>query len=376
MKKKILFIITHLELGGAQKQLFSLIKNLDSDKYSLYLCAGDKGRLKKEFTNLSLLRVNLIPELVRRISPFDDLVAFAKLYFFIRENKFDIVHTHSPKASILGRWAARLAGVRNIVYTVHGWPFHDFLNPLSYYLYLFLEKISAPITKKIIVVSSSDSREGIKKKVFSADKFVIIHYGLDIEWVNRIFLKRKSCPSFEDLIINISCLKPQKGLACFLDTAEIVRSRRTDTRFSVIGNGPLYESVNREIEKRGLTGCLSLEGWMDDVSGFLSRASVLVITSLWEGLPLAVIEAAASGVPIVATDTGGVLDILEDGDNGIIVKRKNAKDIAAAILAIMNNYNNWHKKVIVAREKLDLTRWSEQRTAGLTEKVYREVLAL
>ena len=182
MKKKILFIITHLELGGAQKQLLSLINNLDRDKYSLYLCAGNNGYLKKKFTNSHFLKVSFIAELVRRISPFNDFAAFFKLYFFIRRNRFDIVHTHSPKASILGRWAAYFAGVRNIVYTVHGWPFHDFQNPLIRCAYIFLEKLTAFITKKIIVVSSSGLREGINKKVSFAGKFVIIHYGLDIKW--------------------------------------------------------------------------------------------------------------------------------------------------------------------------------------------------
>lgn len=376
MKRKILFIITHLELGGAQKQLLSLIKNLDRDKYSLYLCAGDSGYLKKEFLNSPFLKVSLIAELVRRISPFNDLVAFIKLYLYIKRNRFDIIHTHSPKASILGRWAAHFAGVKNIVYTVHGWPFHDFLNPLSYHLYLFLEKISAPITKRIIVVSSSDLRKGIKNKVSSADKFVIIHYGLDIKWADRIFFKRRSNPSFKNLIINISCLKPQKGLTSFLDAAGMVLSKRADTRFSIIGDGPLNESLNQEIEKRKLTGHLSLGGWMDDISGPLSRASILVITSLWEGLPLAVIEGAASGVPMVVTDTGGLLDILEDGDNGIIVRRKDAKGIACAIMAIMDNYKTWHEKVIAARKKLDLAYWSDPRMARLTEKVYQEILAL
>ena len=137
MKKKILFIITHLELGGAQKQLLSLIENLDRDKYSLYLCAGDDGYFKSKFKAVAFLKVYFVPELVRRISPLNDLIVFLKLYFFIRKNGFDIVHTHSPKASILGRWAAYLSGVKGIIYTAHGWPFHDQLNQLLAKLYFF-----------------------------------------------------------------------------------------------------------------------------------------------------------------------------------------------------------------------------------------------
>jgi len=376
MKKKILFIITHLELGGAQKQLLSLIENLDRDKYSLYLCAGDDGYFKSKFKAVAFLKVYFVPELVRRISPLNDLIAFVKLYFFIRKNGFDIVHTHSPKASILGRWAAYLAGVKSIIYTAHGWPFHDQLNPLLAKLYILLEKITALITKKIIVVSSSDLGKALKNKVSSTDKCVIIHYGVDIKWAEQIFLKRKTSPPAINLIINISCLKPQKGLSYFLDVAEIILRKRGDARFSIIGDGPLNEKIKQEIEKRKLKKEVALEGWKDDTAGALSRASVMVITSLWEGLPLAVIEAVISGVPVVATDTGGVLDILKDNNNGIILQRKDIQSIADATISIIDNYNSWYKKVMATRGQLDLEYWSDRRMARSTERVYREVLSL
>ena len=376
MKKKILFIITYLELGGAQKQLLSLIENLDRDKYSLYLCAGDDGYFKSKFKAVAFLKVYFVPELVRRISPLNDLIAFVKLYFFIRKNGFDIVHTHSPKASILGRWAAYLAGVRSIIYTAHGWPFHDQLNQLLAKLYFFLEKVTALITKRIIVVSASDLRKALKNRVSSADKFAIIHYGIDIQWAENIFLKRKTSPPADNLIVNISCLKPQKGLRYFLDAVETILRKRGDARFSLIGDGPLYENIKQEIEERKLEKEVVLEGWKDNIAESLSSASVMVIASLWEGLPLAVIEAVISGVPVVATDTGGVLDIIKDKNNGIILHRKDAQSIADAIISIMDNYKSWHKKVIAAREHLDLAYWSDKRMTELTEKTYQEVLSL
>ena len=376
MKKKILFIITYLELGGAQKQLLSLIENLDRDKYSLYLCAGDDGCLKSKFKAVAFLKVYFVPELVRRISPLNDLIVFLKLYFFIRKNGFDIVHTHSPKASILGRWAAYLAGVRSIIYTAHGWPFHDQLNQLLAKLYFFLEKVTALITKRIIVVSASDLRKALKNRVSLADRFVLIHYGIDIQWAENIFLKRKTSPPADNLIVNISCLKPQKGLRYFLDAVETILRKRGDARFSLIGDGPLYENIKQEIEERKLEKEVVLEGWKDNIAESLSSASVMVIASLWEGLPLAVIEAVISGVPVVATDTGGVLDIIKDKNNGIILHRKDAQSIADAIISIMDNYKSWHKKVIAAREHLDLAYWSDKRMTELTEKTYQEVLSL
>lgn len=372
--KKVLFIITHLELGGAQKQLLSLVKKLNPEEYSLFLCAGNCGYLKKDFTDLSFLNIKLIPELVRNINPLCDVIAFIKLFGYIRSNKFDIVHTHSPKASFLGRWAAYFCGVKNIIYTVHGWPFYRFLNPLLYRVYLFLEKLTAKITKKIIVVSHADLNRGVKNKVSFPEKFAIIHYGVDIEWADGIFFKRRLNRSFSNLIANVSCLKPQKGLIYFLEAARLILDKRKDIKFSIIGDGPLHKSISREIIKRKLTKDVSLKGWVSEVSGIFTEISILVISSLWEGLPLAVIEAVAAGVPVVATDTGGISDILGNYSNGIKVGCKDAKAIADAVLVILNNYDQWHEKAIAAREKLDLLYWADERMVGQTEEIYQEVL--
>jgi len=153
MKKKILFVITYLELGGAQKQLLSIIKDIDPNKYSLYLFAGDRGYLKDKFKQIKNLNMQLSSRLNRRINPIVDFLAFWQLYSHIKKNKFDIVHLHSPKAGFLGRWAAYFAGVKNIVYTVHGWSFHKFMKKPFYEFCLFLEKITSKITKKFTLSS-------------------------------------------------------------------------------------------------------------------------------------------------------------------------------------------------------------------------------
>lgn len=374
-KKKILFIITYLELGGAQKQLLSIVKNIDRNKYSIYLCSGSNGYLKNEFINISFFKIKLIEELVRDINPVYDLISFIKLYFYIRRNRFDIVHTHSPKASILGRWAACLAGVKNIIYTAHGWAFHESMNPLLSKIYIFLEKITASITKKIIVVSSAGLHEAVKRKVASRNKFVIIHYGVDTKWADSIFLERKANPPASSIVTNISCLKTQKGLSYFLAAAKLILNKRADAKFSIVGDGPLRKKISNEIDKLKLTKYVFLERWMEDVTTVFSRTSVLIITSLWEGLPLAVIEAVMTGVPVIATDTGGILDIIDNYNNGIIVKCKDVEAMAVAVLDVINNYGQWYEKVILSRENLDVAYWSEEAMTKRIEKVYCEVLA-
>ncbi len=375
MKKKILFVITHMELGGAQKQLLCLIKNLDREKYSLYLCSGDNGRLKDEFLDIAYLKVNLIPELVRAINPLYDLISFIKLYLYIRGNDFDIIHTHSPKASMLGRWAAFLAGSKNIIYTVHGWPFHEFMNPALRKAYIFLERLTALITKKIILVSSADFDKGVKNRVSSADKFAIIHYGIDLNRAGAIFAKRQNKRSFDKNVLNISCLKPQKGLSYFLKAVRLISESRQDITFYIAGDGPLRKEIEEKIKSCGLRKELTLKGWVDDISHEFLRASVLVITSLWEGLPLAVIEAVLSGVPVAATDTGGLRDILSNNRNGIIVNRKDIKAVVSAVLDIIDNPRKWRENIIEERQKINTGYWSEKRMTAQTEELYREVFS-
>jgi glycosyltransferase involved in cell wall biosynthesis len=369
-EKRILFIITHLELGGAQKQLLTLIRNLDHSRYRLYLCAGDYGYLKEEFLNLPNLKVKPIKELVRNINPLYDVIAFLKIYLYIKKNKFDIIHTHSPKASFLGRWAAFLAKTRNIIYTVHGWPFHKFMNPLSYHLYLYLERLTAKITKRIIVVSNADLAIGIKKKIAGPDKLFLIHYGVDIKLWEDIFLKRKQSLSSKNLVVNVSSLKPQKDLASFLEMVRLVLDKKSQLKFSIIGDGPLKRYIQKTIRKKGLQNHISLEGWNKDISPAFCQASLVVLTSLWEGLPLVIIEAVIAGIPVVVTDTGGVLDIVENLGNGIVVGPKRIKELYQAVINILDNYNEWTRRIENHRKSSRLSYWSQERMIEETKKLY------
>jgi len=369
-RKKILFIITHLELGGAQKQLLTVIKNLSPDEYSLYLCAGDTGYLKEEFKGLPYLNTKLMPELKRTINPFDDIKAFFKLYSYIKKERFDIVHTHSPKASILGRPAAYLAGVKNIIYTVHGWPFHKFMPRMLYCFCLFLERLTAGITKKIIVVSKEDLRTGIDKKIAPEGKFFLIHYGVDIKALGDICKKRRNKRS-KDMIINISSLKRQKGLSYFLKSARSISEKNSNSRFFIVGDGPLKRDLEISVKKEGLENRVSIKGWIGDISGLLSHASVLMLSSLWEGLPLCVIEASLAGVPMVVTDTGGCLDIVTDNKNAIVVKPGSAEELTHAALTILGDYDRWLDSVEKYRNDLDLSYWTCERMLNQLEYIYK-----
>jgi glycosyltransferase involved in cell wall biosynthesis len=368
-KKKILFIITHLELGGAQKELLYLIEGLDKKKYQIYLYAGNRGYLKEDFLKLKEINIYLDNFLIREINPLYDLLSFLKLFFFIKRHKFDIVHTHSPKASILGRWAAFFTGIKNIVYTVHGWPFHKFMNILVYIFFLYLEKLTAKITKKIIVVSTADLKTALTKKIAPRSKLVLIHYGVDIEVLNNIYLKRKETIS-RHLIINISSLKPQKGIFDFLKVVNLIIKTRKNLQFFIVGSGPLKNQIAKFILRHKLQKYVGLKGWIRNVYSLLSQASVLVLTSLWEGLPLVVLESVIAGIPVVVTDTGGIWDIVRNYENGIVCFPKDVKKISEAVVDLLDRYEEWKKKIKKFRKQLDLKYWSKERMIKKIDALY------
>jgi len=372
-KKKILYIITHLELGGAQKQLLSLLEGLKG-KYSLYLCTGNEGYLKNRFLGINNLEIKLIPELVREINPFYDFIAFIKLFKYIRANQFDFVHVHSPKASLLGRWAAYFSGVKNIIYTVHGWPFHDHMKKITYFLFLLIEKMSALITKKIIVVSNFDFKVGFKK-ITSSGKLACIHYGIDVKRFDDLYQKRlkKSKPDKAN-IINISCFKPQKDIFSFLDLVKKLVEKYPDLNFMLIGDGFLRKKIEEKIKLLNLENNVELKGWVDNPESFFEDASMFILTSLWEGLPVALIEAVISGVGVVVTDTGGLRDIVVNNKQGLIVESKNASQIYLACINILDNYEKWDRIFKDNRKTLDYNHWSVERMVDDIDNLYQSLL--
>ncbi len=371
MKKKILFVITYLELGGAQKQLLSIINRLNPQKYSMHLCAGANGCLKKEFFRVKSLRIKFIPQLVRQISLVNDLIAFLKLYSYIRREHFDIVHVHSPKASVVGRWAAYLAGAQKIVYTVHGWPFHRFMNRFVYYSYLLLEKASARITDKIIVVSNADFNIGIKQRIAPKEKIVLVHYGVNTFIYEKVYFQRKV--SYPLSIVTVSALKKQKGIFDFLSVADKLLKKSPTLNFVIFGDGPLRETIEKKIGALNLTGKVELKGWSCELSNAYQEAGIFLLTSLWEGLPVALIEAVLSGVPVVATNTGGVLDIVNNGKQGVILDCRAIGKIVDTCWNILKNYEEWSTIINNGRPRIDLSYWDRERMIKEVENIYREL---
>jgi glycosyltransferase involved in cell wall biosynthesis len=378
-KTNLLYIITKLELGGAQQQLLSLIRGLDRQAYNVFLFTAQDGLLIAEALSLRGLTLHRSRFLERKINPLKDLLALIEIYGFIKKNKIQIVHTHSSKAGILGRLAAGLAKTKNIVHTVHGWSFHDHQPLIINCFYLFLEKICAKFSSKIIVVSVWDRNKGLKNSVGQAGQYILIRYGIDYADFQNMEKRddaRKSWGfSGGDLVIGmVACFKPQKSPLDFIKLAFAVSKELPDVKFILVGDGVLFKKARGLIKKLHLESRVILAGWRRDIPLILSCLDVFVLTSLWEGLPIVVLEAMASGVPLVVTDTGGVGEVIVDDLTGYLVKTGDLASLQKKVIKLLKDSQRRDKFVKLSAAVVNDQEFSLSNMIKNTNQLYLDLI--
>jgi len=321
-KINILYVITKLELGGAQKQLLSLLGHLDKEKFAAFLFTAKGGELFPDASSISGIKIKRSIFLGRPIRPLKDILALIEIYLFIKKNDVAVVHTHSSKAGILGRCAAGLAKTRIIIHTVHGWSFNDCQPAICRKLFIWLERFAARFTDRLIVVSAHDKEKGLRNRIGSENKYVLIRYGIDYAEFGKGVQDIKQELGIDQGYLTvgmISCFKPQKAPEDFVKLAFLVNKEFPGVKFLLVGDGALRKGIQELIHKLGLDTKVILTGWRRDIERVLSAIDVFVLTSLWEGSPIAVLEAIASSIPVIATHTGGIAELIIDGETGFLV---------------------------------------------------------
>lgn len=342
-KANLLYVITKLELGGAQKQLLSLIGRLNKDKFRLFLLTAKEGLLLPEALSISGLTVKKSRWLERPINPLKDLLALIETYRFIKHNNIEIVHTHSSKAGILGRLAAKLAGAKIIAHTVHGWSFNDTQSKFRQWFFIYLERIIAQFSDKLIVVSQHDKLKGLNNRIGREGKYRVIRYGIDYAEFNNIndsAIREELGIKREDPVVGmISCFKPQKCPQDFIKLAFLIKQSMPNIKFLLVGDGALRPDIEKLINQLNLKQQVILTGWRRDISRILSAADAFVLTSLWEGLPICVLEAMAASRPVIATDTGGIAEVISEGKTGFLVSRSDIKIMSEKLVLLLRDYD-------------------------------------
>ena len=348
-KTTVVHIITKLELGGAQQNTLFTVTHLDRGAYNPVLISGSEGILVEEAKRLTDVNVHLLPDLVREIRPFKDIRAFTKMRRIIKQvqkgvnSSKIIVHTHSSKAGILGRWAARLAGVRLIVHSVHGFSFNAYQPSLVRAFYVFLERLTERITTAFVTVSEADREEGIAKGIFKREDVTLVRSGIDIKRFCDLscdsiaFRKKLGVDRDAPVVAMVACFKPQKAPLDFVRVAKVVLDERSDARFILVGDGLLRPQVETLLDQLKIADKVVLLGWRRDIPEIMHSINILLLTSLWEGLPRVLPQAMASGSPVVATSVNGSPEAVKNGLNGYLLPPGDVEGMARKILYLINN---------------------------------------
>lgn len=348
-RKKIVRIISRLNIGGPAIHTILLSQGLNKDGYRDILICGQASESEGDmvyFAKSRNVEPVLIPELGREVSFGRDIIAFFKIYNILRRERPEIVHTHTAKAGALGRLAALFAGVPIKVHTFHGHIFDGYFSPLKASIFLWIERLLAVFTDRLIIVSERVRDEMVEKlKVAKSEKCVVIPLGLDLEnFFNCGKLKgsfRKQIGVDDDVLLAgiVGRLVPIKNHKMFLDAALKTRAGLRDKkiRFVIVGDGELNDELRRYAGDIGMLEDVIFTGWIEDLAPVYADLDIVALTSLNEGTPVSLIEAMAAGKSIVATDVGGVREILGDQYHALLAARGDVNGFADRMIRLLSN---------------------------------------
>lgn len=336
-------LITKLELGGAQQNTLYCVRNHDRRKFRVSLGAGPGGVLSAQARSIPDAELSFFPRLRREIRPVDDFRFCVEYARFLRVRGVDILHTHSSKAGVLGRLAAMRAGTPVVIHTVHGWGFHDYQAAPVRALYISLERFAARRTDLLFAVSRENRDRGLAAGIGRPGQYRIVRSGIDIASFrkgtrSRAAVRRELGLRRDDAVVGtVGNFKPQKAPLDFVNAAALVARAVPRAKFVMVGDGELRAGAERLARELGIRRRLIFTGWRHDVADLLQAFDVFALSSLFEGLPRSVLQAASAGLPVVATAAGGTPEAVRHGSTGYVVRPRDVPGLAARVAALLRD---------------------------------------
>ncbi len=338
MTVKLLHLITRLDTGGSAENAVITSTCLNREKYDMLLIYGRSEETPRDFQFRSME----MPNLVRNISPITDIGAFISLYKLFKKEKPDILHTHSSKAGFLGRWAGWLAGVPRIIHTPHGHVFYGYeFGPLKAAFYLWLERISALITYKLVALTDGEKQESLACGVGKDEQWTIIHSGVDthvcLPCGDAAARKEMGIPQNALVIGTVARLEPVKGVRFLIECfPTVMYAGNPNVHLVIAGDGQERKMLEALTKKLDIFRSVTFLGMRSDISKVMSTMDIYVQPSLNEGMGKTIIQAQASGLPVVATRVQGIPNAVKEHETAILVAPGDAQALARGILALVN----------------------------------------
>lgn len=375
---RVLHAITMLELGGAQRNTLDTVSGLDRSAFEVGLACAARGDLLAEARGLADVELFELPHLRRELRPFDDLRGLRELRRAIHSFRPDIVHTHSSKAGILGRAAAHRERVPVVVHTIHGFGFGPHQPAPVRGALLAAERVAARWTTAFVAVARRNLEEGVRLGLFEAGRARVIRSGIELDAFRAhrggaAVRRELGIPVAAPLVVQIACFKPQKAPERFVELAAALAARFPEAHFVLVGDGALRRAIERRRAAAGLVSRIHLPGWRRDIPAVLDAATVVTLTSRFEGLPRVLVEALAAGVPVAAMAVDGVAEVVRDGVNGFVTPPGDVAALAERVAAILAE-PGLHAR-LAARAGDGLEEYGRAAMVRQQEALYRELAA-
>ncbi len=334
---KILYGITKSNMGGAQRYVFDLATEAESAGHEVAVMCGEGGVLVEKLREKGI-RVIEIKGLKRDISLVDELRSFHFIFRTLWEERPDVFHSNSSKMGGIGNLAARLAGVKKIIFTSHGWAFNE---PRPWWQKIIIKSLTwltILLSHKTICVSDKTKKD-ISGWPFIKNKLIVIRNGIEkFELLPRNEARRALGIHENDTLVvgTLSELHPVKGLDVLLEAFGKF-SRKNDGILVIIGDGEIRENLEDFVEHLGIGNRITFTGYLPDAKRYLMAFDIFCLPSRSEALPYALLEAGLSARPIIATKVGGIPEVIENGLSGALVEPNDSETLFSTLILLSND---------------------------------------
>ncbi|MCK5286108.1 MAG: glycosyltransferase family 4 protein [Candidatus Pacebacteria bacterium] len=343
MRKKIIYFITKANWGGAQKYVFDLASEMTGrDDYEVLVAYGKPfGELSKKLKETGIQTIK-IEGLERDVNLFSEFKVAKNLWKVLKEEKPDIIHLNSPKIGGLGAFLGRLANIDRIIYTAHGWTFNEKRPLWQIILIKYFSWVTILLSHKTIVLAKKEYKQVIDWFFVNDKKLVQIYNGIKpIYFLNKEEAENKLTKILDDDLVvgTITELHKNKGLKYGIKAFKKLVRRNNKLKFIIIGEGEEREYLEKKIKKYDLENNVYLVGEIENASQYLKAFDIFLLPSIKEGFPFVLLEAGLAKLPVIATEVGGIPELISDGENGILIGEKEEDEIEDALEKLIKDEN-------------------------------------
>jgi len=369
-KRNILEINVTSALGGGPEHMYSLIKKLDRNKYRVIAACPDDGPYFQRLRDLGIEAINLP---IRSLH----LGILLSLVRIVRKFKIDLIHSHGKGAGIYSRPLGAITRTP-VIHTFHGIHYGAY-NPLMRKFYFLIEKFLTSVTYKTINLSKSEQREGLRLRIINKEKGRVIYSGIDLNRfdkvkINLAWKKKELGLKGRNIVVgNVARFNLQKGHEYLIKSIPFVLKKYPRTKFLLVGDGELRGKMESLAEELKIKDNVIFTGYREDIPRILKVMDIFVLSSLWEGLPIVLLEAMASKKPVVATNVVGNKEVVVDGETGFLIPSRDPKKLAEKVITLIENKPLRKKFGENGRRRAKKT-YSLDRMVKETEEVYCEAL--